>query len=84
MTLLPAVKSEKRGERYGMKPRIKITSEFEVEKNGIRFPTRHLIEEAYVGPATMSTPSKFVRSRITVIYKDFRFFTVSVERDSVN
>jgi len=75
---------EKRGERYGMKPRISVTSEFEAEKNGIRFPTRHLIEEAYFGAAGMSSPSKFVRSRTIVLYKDFKFFTVSVERDSFN
>ena len=74
----------KRGERYGMKPRISVTSEFEAEKNGIRFPTRHLIEEAYFGAAGMSSPSKFVRSRTIVLYKDFKFFTVSVERDSFN
>ena len=74
---------EERGKRYGMKPRISVISEFDAEKNGIRFPTRHLIEEAYFGAAGMSSPSKFVRSRTTVIYKDFKFFTVSVERDSV-
>jgi hypothetical protein len=75
---------EKRGKRYGMKPRIRITSEFEIEKNGIRFPTRHLIEEAYIGQAAMSTASKFVRSRTSVIYTDFRFFTVSVEHNIDN
>jgi hypothetical protein len=72
----------KRGERYKMKPRISVTSEFEAEKNGIRFPTRHLIEEAYFGAAGMDSPGKFVRSRTTVLYRDFKFFTVSVERDS--
>ncbi len=72
----------KRGKRYGMKPRISVISEFGAEKNGIRFPTRHLIEEAYFGAAGMSSPSKFVRSKTTVIYRDFKFFTVSVERDS--
>jgi hypothetical protein len=70
---------EKRGERYRMKPRISVISEFEVEKNGIRFPSKHLIEEAYFGLAGMETPSKFIRSRTTVVYKDFRFFTVSIE-----
>ncbi len=74
----------KRGERYKMKPRISVTSEFEAEKNGIRFPTRHLIEEAYFGAAGMSSPSKFVRSRTTILYRDFKFFTVSVERDGSN
>ena len=74
----------KRGERYRMKPRISVTSEFEAEKNGIRFPTRHLIEEAYYGAAGMDSSGKFVRSRTTVLYRDFKFFTVSVERDGNN
>lgn len=65
---------EERARRYRMKLKITVTSEFEVEKNGIRFPTRHMIEEAYIGGG-----GKFVRSRTTVSYRDFRFFTVSVE-----
>jgi hypothetical protein len=66
---------EKRGERYGMKPHISMTSEFEVEKSGIRFPSRHFIEEAYLN----KKGKKFVRSETSVAYTDFRFFTVTVE-----
>jgi len=66
---------EKRGERYGMKPHISVTSEFEVEKSGIRFPSRHFIEEAYLN----KKGKKFVRSATSVASTDFRFFTVTVE-----
>jgi len=66
---------EKRGERYGLKPQISVTSEFDVEKNGIRFPSRHFIEEAYLD----KKGKKFVRSETSVAYSDFRFFTVIVE-----
>lgn len=75
---------EKRAKRYGMKPKITVTSEFEVEKNGIRFPSRHLIEEAYFGVGGMTNSGRFVRSKTTVIYREFRFFTVSVERTGAN
>lgn len=66
---------EKRGERYGLKPCISVTSDFDIEKNGIRFPSRHVIEEAYLD----SRGKKFVRSETAVVYSDFRFFTVTVE-----
>ena len=68
---------EKRGERYGMKPHIRLASEFDVEKNGIRFPSRHSIEEAYIN----KKGGKFVRSETSVAYTDFRFFTVETETD---
>jgi hypothetical protein len=66
---------EKRGERYKCKPRLTILSEFHAEKNGIRFPTRLFIEEAYVN----EKGGAFVRSKTEVAYKDFKFFTVEVE-----
>jgi hypothetical protein len=40
---------EKRAERYQRTPRLTIRSEFSAEKNGIRFPSRLAVEEAYVG-----------------------------------
>ena len=64
-----------RGEKYKLKPRITITSDFSVEKNGLRFPTKMFIEEAYLN----ERGRKFVRSETTVEYKDFKFFTVEVE-----
>jgi len=65
---------EKRGERYKRKPRLTLLSEFRTEKNGIRFPTSLVIEEAYVNEKGKA----FVRSTTEVAYKDFRFFTVEV------
>jgi hypothetical protein len=60
------------GERIGYKPRLTIRSEFSAEKNGIRFPTRLIIREAYLNKRGRD----FVRSETTVVYKDFKFFTV--------
>jgi hypothetical protein len=66
---------DKRGEDYKRSPRLTILSEFRAEKNGIRFPSRLSIEEAYVSDKGRA----FVRSKTEVIYKDFKFFTVEVE-----
>jgi hypothetical protein len=64
-----------RGEKYKMTPRITVTSEFSVEKNGLRFPTKAFYEEAYLN----ERGRKWVRSETTVEYTDFKFFTVEVE-----
>ena len=66
---------EERGRKYGRTPRITLRSEFSVEKTGIRFPSKLFIEEAYLN----GRGRDFVRSETTVIYKDFKFFTVEVE-----
>jgi len=65
---------EKRGERFNRKPRITLRTEFSVEKNGIRFPSKLAIEEAYLNDRGRA----FVRSETNVVYKDFKFFTVEV------
>jgi hypothetical protein len=54
-----------------------LTAEFDVEKNGIRFPSRLLFEEAAVG----KSGKKNVRSRAEITYKDYKFFTVTVDVD---
>jgi hypothetical protein len=66
---------ESRGLKYKSEPRITLSSEFHVEKNGIRFPSQFFIEEAYIN----KRGRKFVRSETMVTYKDFKFFTVEVE-----
>jgi hypothetical protein len=66
---------EKRGERYQRTPRLVIRSEFKAEKNGIRFPSRLSVEEAYLDKRGRAK----VRSTTEVTYKDFKFFTVEVE-----
>ncbi len=65
---------EQRAEQYKLKPRITLRSDFSAERNGIRFPSRLWIEEAYVNERGRA----FVRSETTVTYKDFKFFTVEV------
>ncbi len=66
---------EERGKEFNRTPRIKVVSEFQAEKNGLRFPTQLYIEEAYLNKYGRA----FIRSKTTVTYKDFRFFTVEVE-----
>jgi hypothetical protein len=66
---------EKRGELYKRKPRLTIRSEFSAEKNGIRFPSRLFIEEAYLNDAGRAV----VRSKTDVKYTGFKFFKVDVE-----
>jgi hypothetical protein len=66
---------EKRGKRYMRSPRLTISSEFKTEKNGIRFPSRLFVEEAYVN----SLGRAIVRSKTEVLYTNFRFFTVEVD-----
>jgi len=66
---------EQRGKKLERKPRITLHSEFSAEKNGIRFPSKLFIEEAYLN----EKGRVFVRSETTVTYKDFKFFTVEVE-----
>ena len=46
-----------------------------MQKNGIRFPSRLVFEEAYINPRG----EKFTRSETTVIYKNYKFFTVEVD-----
>lgn len=65
----------RRGERYQRTPRLTIRSEFSAEKNGIRFPSRLYVEEAYL----KESGKPFVRSKTDVVYKDFKFFTVEFD-----
>jgi hypothetical protein len=67
----------KRGARFQRTPRLTIRSEFSAEKNGLRFPSHMVAEEAYLG----KSGGKFVRSKTEVTYKNFKFFTVEVEVD---
>lgn len=57
-------------------PRILFVSEYAFEKQGLRFPSRYTVEETYAikdrfVPLTLSTT--------TVLYKNYRFFTVEVD-----
>ena len=61
--------------RYKADPRITHITEFGFEKNGIRFPSRYFIEEAYI----KKKGKKIIHSETNVIYKDYKFFTVETD-----
>jgi hypothetical protein len=50
-------------------------SEYGLEKNGLRFPSRSYTENAYIE----KTKRKIVNAKISVLYKEYRFFTVETE-----
>jgi VWFA-related protein len=54
-------------------PRLKFSSEYDVEKNGLRFPSSYGVIEAYRLPRGTITAS-----RTSVSYKDYKFFEVKV------
>jgi hypothetical protein len=56
-------------------PALVSVTEYEVVKNGIRFPSRDTTEESYV----LKKDKKFVRSMTTILYKDYKFFTVETD-----
>ena len=60
---------------YKAAPELRSTSEFGIEKNGIRFPSLDLTEEAYRDEAG----KLFVRARTSVVYRDHKFFTVETQ-----
>ena len=66
---------EERGKKFGRTPRLVIRSDFSAEKNGIRFPSRLVIEEAYL----KESGKAFVRSKTEVVYTDFKFFSVEYD-----
>ena len=55
-------------------PQILQVTEFGLEKNGVRFPTRFAVEEAYI----TKRGRKIVRSTMDAVYRDYKFFTVEV------
>jgi len=61
-----------RAARFKAKPEVRSVTEFDFEKNGIRFPSSDLTEEAY----READEKLFVRARTQVIYKDYKFFSV--------
>ena len=56
-------------------PMLVSTTEYRVEKNGIRFPSRDTTEEAYL----LKNDKRVVRSKTTILYQDYKFFTVETE-----
>jgi len=66
---------EKIAHWYNAEPKIIIVTEFDFEKKGVRFPSKHVIIEMYI----TKDGTEFIRSETTVIYKDYKFFTVETE-----
>jgi hypothetical protein len=66
---------EERAAQLTSKPKITLTTEFGIEKNGIRFPSRVVFEEAYIN----RQGKKLVASEVTITYKDYKFFIVEVD-----
>jgi hypothetical protein len=63
---------EEMARELGMKPRLSFVSEYDFEKNGLRFPSRYEIEEAY----SSKVRAPLVRSKTEVTYDTYKFFTV--------
>jgi hypothetical protein len=59
-------------------PVISLVAEYGVEKNGIRFPSRVVFQEAYV---RNKDKKKRIVSDVIVDYRDYQFFTVDVGVD---
>ena len=58
------------------KPRIRFTSEYAVEKNGLRFPSSYEVVEAY-----RTSNQTVTASKTSVAYKDYKFFEVKVRTE---
>jgi hypothetical protein len=66
---------EKMAEKYGVEPRLTIINEYDILKNGIRFPSRVYYEEAYKN----KQGKLIIQSQAYVTFKDYRFFTVETK-----
>ncbi|MCP4151174.1 MAG: hypothetical protein GY757_25750, partial [bacterium] len=68
-------------------PAVTTFTEYSVEKNGIRFPGKHIFEEGYIKkPYTdpglvrkKTRKNKIVRTKVEIAYKKYRFFIVGTE-----
>ena len=66
---------EEWAKEHGALPQITSFSEYGFEKNGIRFPSRSYTEQAYLRKDRGKSPA----AEISVVYKDYKFFTVETE-----
>jgi hypothetical protein len=60
-----------RAREYGAEPQLTSLTEYGLEKNGLRFPSTDTTEEAY-----LKSGQKHVQALTTILYKDYKFFTV--------
>jgi len=65
-------------EKLDAKPLIKFESQYEYEKNGIRFPSRFTVNEDYQQRSPFwGTGARVInKSKLIAIYRDYKFFTV--------
>jgi hypothetical protein len=69
-------KLKEQTEKQGLTPVLNAVHYFEIAKNGIKFPSRTVFEEDYIGPKIKGRKKK---SRTVITYDDYRFFIVEVE-----
>lgn len=62
-----------------VKPGFRLATEFNFEKNGIRFPSRHQFTEMYVPIDGEASGDLFVKSEKVVEFTDYRFFIVETD-----
>ncbi len=67
---------EKSVDTSWMKPDIHLVSEYAFEKNGIRFPSTHIVKENYINKRT---GRRYRSVEIKVVYKDYIFFVVETD-----
>jgi VWFA-related protein len=60
----------------GAKPKLAFTSEYAVEKNGLRFPSAYGVTESYSG---IPGRTRLTLSKTDVVYTDYKFFQVETE-----
>jgi len=58
-----------------LRKKVRWTTHFGIEKNGVRFPSQQLIQEFYVN----SEGENLLIERITFLYEDYKFFTVDTD-----
>lgn len=66
---------EKMAKKKKAELKVTLISEYGYEKNGIRFPSKYIIEEAYID----KDGKKTVATELAITYRDYKFFTVEVE-----
>ena len=59
-----------------MKPDILLVSEYAYEKNGIRFPSTHIVRENYIH---RRRGRRYRNAEIKVVYEDYKFFVVETD-----
>ncbi len=79
-TQMPTTRLEafaKRAARAGGPLRLSMRAEFSAEKNGLRFPSRLWVQEAYI----RKSGRVYQHSVTNAVFKDFKFFTVETAVD---